>query len=110
MMLKEYNGKKKSEIVLFHLFLLSDLEGMMLGGSKSKLVKHGEILEKVMFGLFFSEGVGFALSMEIRSFVKFTRLIKVSCFKPILFTMLSNSEIQPNMFDKFLLIKSKLSC
>ena len=80
----------------------------MLGGSKSKLGKHGENLEKVMFGLFFLEGVGSALSVEIRSFVKFTRLIKVSCFKPILFTVLSNSEIQPIMFDKFLLIKSKL--
>ena len=42
MMLKEYNGKKKSEIVLFHFLLLSDLEGMMFGGSKSKLAKHGE--------------------------------------------------------------------
>ena len=110
MMLKEYNGKKKSEIVLFHFLLLSDLEGMMLGGSKSKLVKHGENLEKVMSGLFFSEGVGSTLLVEIRSFVKFTRLIKVSCCKPILFTVLSNSEIQLSMFDKFLLIKSKLSC
>ena len=63
-----------------------------------------------MSGLFFSEGVGFALSVEIRSFFKFTRLIKVSCFKPILFIVLSNSEIQLNMSDKFLLIKSKLSC
>ena len=57
----------------------------MLGGSKSKLAKHGEKLEKVMFGLFFSEGVGSTLSVEIRSFVKLTRLIKVSCLKPILF-------------------------
>ena len=55
----------------------------MLGGSKSKLAKHGEILEKVMSGLFFYEGVGSTLSVEIKSFVKFTRLIKVSCFKPI---------------------------
>ena len=56
---------------------------MMLGGSKSKLAKHGEILEKVMSRLFFFEGVGSTLSVEIKSFVKFTRLIKVSCFKPI---------------------------
>ena len=110
MMLKEYSGKKKSKILLFHSLLLSDFFGMMLGGSKSKLVKHGENLEKVMSGLFFSEGVGSALSVEIISFVKFTRLIKVSYFKPILFTMLSNSEIQLGMSDKFLLIKSKLSC
>ena len=41
----------------------------MLGGSKSKLAKHGENLEKVMFGLFFPEGVGSALAVEIRSFV-----------------------------------------
>ena len=54
MMLKEYNGKKKSEIALFHFLLLSDLEGIMLGGSKSKLAKHGENLEKFMSGLFFS--------------------------------------------------------
>ena len=33
-----------------------------------------------MFGLFFSEGVGSTLSVEIKSFVKFTRLIKVFCF------------------------------
>ena len=83
MMLKEYRGKKKIEIMLFHSLLLSDFLGMMLGGSKSKLAKHGENLEKVMYGLFFSEGVGSALSVEIRSFVKFTRLIKVSFFKPI---------------------------
>ena len=83
---------------------------MMLGGSKSKLNRHGENLEKVMSGLLFSEGVGSALLVEIRSFVKLTRLIKVSCFKPILFTVLSNSEIQLSIFDKFLLIKSKLSC
>ena len=49
----EYNGKKKSEIVLFHFLLLSDLEGVMLGGSKSKLAKHGENLEKVMSSHFF---------------------------------------------------------
>ena len=55
---------------------------MMLGGFKSKLAKHGENLEKVMSGLFFFEGVGSTLSMEIKSFVKLTRLIKVSCFKP----------------------------
>ena len=67
MMLKEYNGKKKSEIVLFHFLLLSDFLGMMLGGSKSKLAKHGENLEEVMSGLFFSEGVGSALLVEIRS-------------------------------------------
>ena len=59
-MLKEYSGKKKSEIVLFHFLLLSYFFGMMLGGSKSKLAKNGENLEKVMSGLFFSEGVGFA--------------------------------------------------
>ena len=34
--------------------LLSDFFGMMLGGSKSKLAKHGENFEKVMFGLVFS--------------------------------------------------------
>ena len=56
---------------------------MMLGGFKSKIAKHGENLEKVMSGLFFFEGVGSTLSMEIKSFVKLTRLIKVSCFKPI---------------------------
>ena len=95
--LKEYSGKKESEIVLFHSLLLSDFLGMMLGGSKSKLAKHGENLEKVMSSLFFSEGVGSALSVEIKSFVKFTRLIKVSCFKLILFTVLSNSEIQLSM-------------
>ena len=65
----------------------------MLGGSKSKLAKHGENFEKVMSGHFFSEGVSSSLPVEIRSFVKFTRLIKVSCFKPILFTVLSNSEV-----------------
>ena len=56
---------------------------MMLGGCKSKLAKHGENFEKVMSGLFFSKGVGSTLSVEIKSFVKFIRLIKVSCFKPI---------------------------
>ena len=94
-------GKIKSEIVLFHFLLLSDIFGMMLRGSKSKLAKDGENLEKVMSGLFFSEGVGSALLVEIRSFVKFPRLIKVSCFKLILFTVLSNSEIQLSMFDNF---------
>ena len=39
---------------------------MMLGRSKSKLAKHGVNLEKVMFGLFFSKGVGSTLSMEIK--------------------------------------------
>ena len=68
MMLKEYNGKKKSGIVLFHFLLLLDLKGIMLGGSKSKLAKHGENSEKVMSGLFFLEGVGSALSVEIRSY------------------------------------------
>ena len=53
MMLKEYNGKKQSEIVLFHFLLLSDFLGMMLGGSKSKLSKHGDNLEKVMSSLSF---------------------------------------------------------
>ena len=53
MMLKEYNGKKKSKIGLFHFLLLSYFLGMMLGGSKSKLAKHGENLEEVMSGLFF---------------------------------------------------------
>ena len=52
MMFKEYNGKNKSEIVLFHSLLLSIFLGMMLGGSKSKLAKHGENLEKVVFGFF----------------------------------------------------------
>ena len=55
---------------------------MMLGGSKSKLAKHGENLEKVMSGLFFSEGVGSTLSVEIKSFVKFTRLIKCLISNP----------------------------
>ena len=36
---------------------------MMLGGSKSKLAKHGENWEKVISGLFFSEGVGSTLSV-----------------------------------------------
>ena len=80
-MLKKYNGKKKSIIVLSHSsLLLSDFFGMMLGGSKLKLAKHGKNLEKVMSGLFFSEDVGSTLLVEIKSFVKFTRLIKVSCF------------------------------
>ena len=56
---------------------------MMLGGSKSKLAKHGENWEKVISGLFFSEGVGSTLSVEIKSFVRSTNLIKVSCFKSI---------------------------
>ena len=56
---------------------------MMLGGSKSNLAKPGENLDKVMSGLYFSEGVGSTLSVEIKSFFKFTRLIKVSCFEPI---------------------------
>ena len=60
-----------------------NLFGMMLGGSKSKLAKHGENLEKVMSGLLFYEAVGSSLSVVIKSFVKFTKLIKVSCFKPI---------------------------
>ena len=102
MVLKEFSGKKRSNIMLFHSLLLSDFFfGMMLGESKSKLAKHGENLEKVMSGLFFSKSVGSALSVEIRSFVKFTRLIKMSCFKPILFTVLSNSEIQLSMSDNF---------
>ena len=83
---------------------------MMLGGSKSKLAKHGENWENVISGLFFSKGVGSTLSVEIKSFVKSTNLIKVSCFEPILFTVFSSSEIQPSMSDKFLFIKSKLSC
>ena len=101
-------GKKKSKIFLFHSILLFDFFGMMLGGSKSMITKHEENLAKVVSGLFFSEGVGSTLSVEIRSVVKFTRLINVSCFKPILFTMLSNSKIQLSKSDKFLLIKSKL--
>ena len=52
---------------------------MMLGGSKSKLSKYGENLEKVMSGLFFFKGVGSTLLVEIKSFFKFIRLIKVSC-------------------------------
>ena len=60
MMLKEYSGKKKSKIFLFHSLLLSYFFGMMLGGSRSKLAKHGENLEKAMSGLVFSEG-GFYL-------------------------------------------------
>ena len=46
--------------MLFHFLFLSDLLGMMLGGFKSKLDKHGENLEKVVSGLFFSKGVGSA--------------------------------------------------
>ena len=53
MMLKEYSGKKKSEIAPIHSLLLSDFFGMMLGGSKSKLAKHRENLEKVTSGLLF---------------------------------------------------------
>ena len=56
---------------------------MMLGGSKSKLAKHGENWEKIIYGLFFSEGVGSTLLVEIKSFVKSINLIKVSYFKPI---------------------------
>ena len=56
---------------------------MMLGESKSKLAKHGENWEKVISGLFISEGLGYTLSMEIKSFVKSTNMIKVSCFKHI---------------------------
>ena len=61
MMLKEYSGKKKSEIVLFHSLPLSDFFGMMLGGSKSKLAKHGEKMEKVMSGFFLFRGCGLCL-------------------------------------------------
>ena len=43
MMLNEYSGKKKSEIVLFHSLLLSDFFGMMLGGSKSNLLNMEKI-------------------------------------------------------------------
>ena len=49
----------------------------MLGGCKSKLSKHGENWEKVISGLFFSEGVGSTLSVEIKLFVKSINLIKV---------------------------------
>ena len=81
---EEIQWEKKYIIVLSHFsLLLSDFFGMILGGSKSKLSKHGEKLEKVMSGLFFSEGMGSTLSVEIKSFVKFIKLIKVSCFKPI---------------------------
>ena len=38
---------------------------MMFGGSKSKLAKHGENWEKVIFGLFFSKDVGSTLLVEI---------------------------------------------
>ena len=48
--------------------LLLDFFGMMLGGSKSKLAKHRENLEKVMSGLFFSEDVGSTLLVEIKTF------------------------------------------
>ena len=51
---------------------------MMLGGSNSKLAKHGENLEKVIYGIFFSEGVGSTLSVDIKLVVKSTDLIKVS--------------------------------
>ena len=103
-------GKRKVKLCYFTPFSYKIFFGMMLGGSKSKLSKHGENLENVMSGLFFPEGVDSALSVEIRSFIKLTRLIKVSCFKPILFIVLSNSEIQLSISDKFLLIKSILSC
>ena len=43
---------------------------MMLGGSKSKLTKHGENWENIISGLFVSEGVGSTVSLEITSFVK----------------------------------------
>ena len=56
---------------------------MMLGGSNSKLAKHGENWKKVIYGMFFLEGVGSTLSVEIKSFVKSTNLIKVSFFEPI---------------------------
>ena len=56
---------------------------MMLGGSKSKLAKHGENWEKVISCMFFSEGVGSTLSVDMKSFVKSTNLIKVSCFEPM---------------------------
>ena len=56
---------------------------MTLGGSKSKLAKHGENWEKVISGLFCLEGVGSTLLVEIKSFFKSTNLIKVSCFEPI---------------------------
>ena len=56
---------------------------MMLGGSNSKLAKHGENWEKVISGLFYSKGVGSTLSVKIKSFVRYTNLIKVSCLKPI---------------------------
>ena len=53
-MMKEYSEENKNIIVLSHSsLLLSDFFGMMLGGSKSKLAKHGENLEKVMSSLFF---------------------------------------------------------
>ena len=55
---------------------------MLLGGSKSKLAKHGENLEKVMSCLLFFEGVGSTLSVEIKSFVKFTRLSRCLVSSP----------------------------
>ena len=83
MMLNKHNGKKNIIVLSHSSLILSKFFGMMFGGSKSKLAKHGENLEKVMSCLFFSEGVGSTLLVEIKSIVKFTRLIKVSCFKPI---------------------------
>ena len=67
MMLKKNNGDNNCAISL--LPSLIRFFYMMLGGSKSKLAKHGENLEKVMSGLFFFEGVGSTLSVEIKSFV-----------------------------------------
>ena len=47
---------------------------MILGGSMSKLSKHGENFEKVMSGLFLS--VGSSFPVVHRSFVNSIRVIK----------------------------------
>ena len=74
----------------------------------SKLAKQGENFWKVMSGLFFSVASFFPI--ETRSFVNSTRVIKVSSFWPTRLNVLSTSAITLSMFDKFLLIRSKLSC
>ena len=84
MMMKKYSlGKEKYNCAFSLLHFLIKTFGYDVGGSKSKLAKHGENWEKVISGLFFLEGVGSTLSVEIQSFLKSTNLIRVSCFEPI---------------------------
>ena len=82
----------------------------MLGGSMSKLAKQGENLGKVRSSLFCLVVVGSSLLRVTSLFMPSTRVIKVSCFMPILIVVLSSSKIRPNKLDKLLFIKSKLSC